>query len=88
MYFAQRDDLVKIGISNRPEHRIRNLQVGAGGAVKLLGTILAMPNLEKELHRQFRALRVHGEWFKAAPALLEYVKAHCFDFYEAPDAKG
>jgi hypothetical protein len=29
--------------------------------------------LEKALHRQFREIRIAGEWFKANAELLEYI---------------
>lgn len=73
LYFALAEKLgyVKIGKSEDVESRIRQLQTGCPEKLILLGST---PN-EKETfwHGLWRHLRVHGEWFKATPELLEAI---------------
>lgn len=71
VYFVQSGDAIKIGTSINVRRRLVSLQtpyppillaVAAGGRTE-----------EQELHRTFRHLHIHGEWFRAEPELLDYI---------------
>ena len=53
--------LIKVGKAMNPSGRIRDVGHMAGTTLQVLAVIGA--NIEGELHRQFSAIRVHGEWF-------------------------
>lgn len=55
---------LKIGISDDPERRVRDLQTGSPALLTLLAHITGCKERERYLHRRFRHLRAHGEWFK------------------------
>lgn len=65
------NELVKIGISDRIERRIREIQLSSGFAVHrhhetgLLNDSAAL-KLESDLHNHFAAYRTYGEFFKIA----------------------
>jgi predicted GIY-YIG superfamily endonuclease len=72
VYFMQAGKShIKIGVSDDPDARVRELQTGA---FKTLHVIARFPfpsraaafEVEKELHRKFSHLKVSGEWFKRA----------------------
>lgn len=65
---------IKIGFTKGPiEYRLRALQ--GGSPLKL--TIIAWEDgdmvRERELHDRFDHLRLHGEWFRYAGTLIEYI---------------
>ncbi|WP_186001595.1 GIY-YIG nuclease family protein [Streptomyces sp. IB201691-2A2] len=67
--------LVKIGWTDNPKRRLRNLQTGSPVPLHLLalfefegGSIV-----EAELHRRFADKRRHGEWFDLGPNPVEAV---------------
>lgn len=67
---------VKIGYAKDPEQRMRELQTGNPGEIKLLAIVDHKgPAMERELHRQFAHLRIRGEWFKPGADLLEYIES-------------
>lgn len=55
----------KIGISNNPTKRIKNLQTGNGEKLKLIHMFESnFPSkLEKALHNKFSHLKLIGEWY-------------------------
>lgn len=81
VYFIRGGDYIKIGKADNPAARYKQLLVG--GVVAPAGVdfsriqLLAVESggIEREgaLHRKFAGLRVAGEWFSAAPSLLEYI---------------
>lgn len=73
VYFAQADDRVKIGWSKQVASRIAQLQTGCPSPLKLLGVIPGARGLERQLHERFAGLRLTGEWFRAAPELLDHI---------------
>jgi hypothetical protein len=54
---------VKIGFSEDPQQRLKSLQSSSPVPLKLLWYTEAPRHLESHLHRAFRHLRKHGEWF-------------------------
>jgi hypothetical protein len=65
---------IKIGVSVDPQGRLDSMRVGHPGRLELLGSIPGFPGDERHLHRQFRRLRVRGEWFREDPSLLEEIE--------------
>jgi DNA-binding transcriptional ArsR family regulator len=66
VYVMGADELgnrVKIGWSDAPERRLRQLQTGSAYRLKLLDTHPGPQDLENFLHEGFATRRVHGEWF-------------------------
>jgi len=76
VYFIQAyaDGLIKIGFSNDPYKRLAILQCGSPVPLRLIATIAADISLESALHKKFKHLRQHGEWFYPAIELLEYIE--------------
>lgn len=56
--------------------RLRDLQCANSGALRLLGASETPDDRATEalLHREFAADRIRGEWFRATPALLEFIE--------------
>uniref|UniRef100_UPI003F49232F GIY-YIG nuclease family protein n=1 Tax=Streptomyces sp. CA-141956 TaxID=3240051 RepID=UPI003F49232F len=54
---------VKIGMSNTPERRLREIQAHSPVRVTILWTHPGGHPLEQALHSHFAAYRMHGEWF-------------------------
>lgn len=78
VYFAQagEDGPIKIGTSEQVDRRLKSLQLSCPQKLRLLGTVFGGHKLERELHRMFEAHRIQGEWFRAGPDLLEYIRQH------------
>jgi len=74
VYFLLAPDLnrVKIGVSRTPKRRILALTTQSPCELRLLATCPGGRKREMEIHAQFSALRTHGEWFEAAPELIEF----------------
>ena len=74
VYFIQgcETQRIKIGISNNVDSRLKGIQ--SSEPLKLLAVIKqGGKDLERRLHEKFEGLRVHGEWFRPDPQLLEYI---------------
>jgi hypothetical protein len=67
VYYIRRGDLVKIGTTTGPAVRFRDLMPDEILAIEPGGE-----DLEVARHRQFDHLRYRGEYFRAAPELLEH----------------
>jgi hypothetical protein len=55
----------KIGVSNNPKKRIKNLNTGNSSELILIQTYETKYayKIEKNLHRKYSYLRKYGEWF-------------------------
>lgn len=76
VYFIQADNgLIKIGVAGSPKDRLRTLRTMSPVALRL---VLVLPGRgapgESELHARFAEHRSHGEWFRPAPELLNYIR--------------
>ena len=73
LIYARDVGRVKIGLSNDPTKRLKQLQTGSPVELELF----AFKNYqnahvkESELHQRFQNKRVHGEWFELEP--LDYI---------------
>ena len=73
VYFIGCDDSVKIGISDNPEERLKQMQTGNPSELKILKTYHSddAEATEKALHRIFDDARIQGEWFSIYPPSLD-----------------
>jgi hypothetical protein len=78
VYFvhAPDNDAVKIGRAADPNRRVQILQVGSPGTVTLLGWIRTTPEdrLESVIQGRFKKDRLRGEWFRATPELMKFIR--------------
>jgi len=64
---------VKIGYATNVESRVKALQTACPQTLHLLAFIEGTEYEERALHRQFRAYREDGEWFRVEGKLKEYM---------------
>ena len=74
VYFIEGANKIKIGIAEDPETRLETLQASSPVQLRILATCNGGIKREKELHKQFAHLRLHGEWFEGAAELTSYIK--------------
>jgi hypothetical protein len=67
LYVIQTDitGAIKIGISNNPKRRLRQLQTGSPYKLKLLTIVTGRGDLERSLHASLKPYKkaCKGEWF-------------------------
>lgn len=83
VYFLRGSGHIKIGHSKDPVTRLRAIRSGRDEScipdavdrsnLDCIGFIAGGSQTEAELHHKFDRYRVKGEWFIAAPELLDYV---------------
>jgi len=74
VYFVKSGGYVKIGVSNDIPRRMKDLQTGSAETLELLHTESGSFDREAELHQQFDAYRVNGEWFQLSNEIIDYIK--------------
>lgn len=76
VYFIRADNgLIKIGVAADPKDRLHTLSTMSPVGLSLIAVIPdAGAKGESNLHRKFAAHRSHGEWFRPAPELVDYIK--------------
>jgi hypothetical protein len=72
---AQDNFLWKIGYSEHPIRRIRELQPAYKGRLRLRACFVGDPPAERFAHRRFKSLRVKNELFLAHPIIDEYFRS-------------
>lgn len=65
----EQSQTVKIGFSNKPRRRLRDIQMMSPLPLTILWSCPGGNPLEKALHSRFRQYRSHGEWFTFPPHL-------------------
>lgn len=77
IYFVQAEHggPIKIGRADKPEERLRDLQIGNPYRLRLTRTVEGVRIDEWRLHRLFAPLRLQGEWFKPHPVLAAMADA-------------
>lgn len=65
---------IKIGFSTNPARRVESIQSVNPNMMKVLGTLPGSERMERELHKRFKRLRRHGEWFAPEEELLTYIE--------------
>jgi hypothetical protein len=75
VYFIQGglDGPIKIGWATKPERRRANMESYSPELLSLLHFEPGTGRDERALHKQFKCLRKHGEWFTAGPDLKAYI---------------
>lgn len=74
---------IKIGWAIDAENRLTALQTGAPSKLQLLSKVRGTKSDEREMHQQFAATRIIGEWFEPTQELLEFI-SQATDRPEAP----
>jgi hypothetical protein len=64
----------KVGFSEHPTRRIRELQPQYAGRLRLRSCFVGEPQAERFAHRRFAALRIKNELFYAHPIIDEYFR--------------
>lgn len=75
VYFVLCGERVKIGISKNPRRRLSGLRTGSSRLLRLFYVTPGDMELERELHRQFGADRVNGEWFIYSQQIRDWIQA-------------
>lgn len=67
--------LIKIGKADNARTRFRTMRTMSPDTLVLLGVMVCKEAgaLERRLHRRFAAHRSHGEWFRPAPELVQFI---------------
>ena len=76
IYFVRSglDGPIKIGFTRKePYYRIRELQTAHPEKLFLLATAVGTVADEKMFHKRFLPYQLHGEWFRPAPELINYI---------------
>lgn len=67
---------IKIGFAERVSSRTGDLQTTCPYPIVLLATFAGTYQDESGLHRQFKADRLCGEWFRRSPKLMALIDQH------------
>lgn len=76
IYFARSgaDGPVKIGTSTSVDGRLKSMQTGHAAKLNLIATMDGGAEVESMLHKRFKHLHVHGEWFKYEGRLKSFIE--------------
>ena len=85
IYFVQetKHNRIKIGHTTDLNRRLLQLRQRNPTPIQVLGITAGDQRMESSLHRKFRYLNTHGEWFAPAPELLLYILT-CAQRYDPP----
>jgi len=85
--FNSRDNIIKIGSTNNPAMRAKQLGSREKTKIELLGVVDnivydddELDNTENRLHKQFNHLRLYDEWFSAEEDLIAYIYENAVAF--------
>jgi hypothetical protein len=70
-------DYVKIGWSTNVRRRLFDIQKNALEKLVLYSVFATKEATERTLHRRFKSLKLHGEWFALTHSLKDWVKNGC-----------
>lgn len=73
IYFVAMGDFVKIGFTTNLESRLQTLQTSSPEPLRLIKAVVGYKCDEADLHIQFSASRMSGEWFQMTPSLAELI---------------
>jgi hypothetical protein len=74
VYFVASGEFIKIGFSKSLKARFHKLKTDVPVELELLHIEPGTPKQEKLFHRQFAAIRSHGEWFRRTPELIAFIE--------------
>ncbi len=66
---------IKIGVTNAPATRLATLQQGNPDTLHGIAAWRGFTFEERQLHDEFAAVRLHGEWFRPVPELVDLMLA-------------
>ena len=70
--------LIKIGSSTDVRRRLAAHQSLSPDNIEIVGVLPGGgASLEKRLHRRFRTLANHGEWFRPGNELIDFIRTEC-----------
>lgn len=81
--YDEDSNLVKIGFSGVPTHRLYQLRIGRIRNLFLLATAPGGRTREAAIHRELATDRIRGEWFKQSPRL--WATVHSMRLEQAED---
>lgn len=67
------NDRVKIGHSRDPWRRLKTLQTGSSAKLSLIGIVAGTASVERRMHFDQGAVRVHLEWFSGGAAAVNWL---------------
>ena len=70
-------DYVKIGWSENVKGRLFDIQKHAPEELVLYKLFAAKKVTERNLHRRFKRMRLHGEWFALTDSLKDWIEDRC-----------
>jgi len=85
IYFIQAGHRVKIGLTDKPEDRVRALMTGQPHDVRIIAMMDGGFAQEKALHKKFAKYHVRREWYKFSKEIKDYVAK--LPKYEKPKRK-
>lgn len=77
VYFITDGVAIKIGVSEKPDLRLKGLQTSHHAPLSILGTADGGYSLEADLHGLFADSRLSGEWFSDSQALRDKISELC-----------
>lgn len=77
VYFIRAGQAIKIGVSGNVRDRLSALQIGHPDKLELMGSIAGTVVTEAAIHTAFAPDRLRGEWFRASPGLVAFIKGQC-----------
>lgn len=75
VYFIKNGNVVKIGRSEAPYKRMKDMEVANHANLEMLALVDGGLKREKSLHKRFQKHHIRGEWFTLDPAILRYIKS-------------
>lgn len=73
VYFLMTRELVKIGFSTDPVHRLAELKTAIGDGVPIFCAVEGTLRDEKDLHDRLAFHRAEGEWFRLTPPVRQMI---------------
>lgn len=86
IYVIYSAGLLKIGTTTDPVARFDGMRSMHSAPISLVWLAFGDSEMERDLHRRFRADRVKGEWFAPSAALREFLGGIC-DGWSMPPAE-
>lgn len=74
VYFIRNGEAIKIGFTDNIKRRLAGLQTSSHTTLELIGSVSAGALDELSIHARFAHLRIRGEWFRAEPDLMTFIK--------------
>ncbi|WP_445222199.1 GIY-YIG nuclease family protein [Bradyrhizobium sp. Pa8] len=86
VYFFQTGEFIKIGKSDAWRERLSGLQTASPYRIDPLLVLRATPGLERQLHIQFKASHIRGEWFRPTADLMQFIEDNRHNSVAGEDA--